>query len=103
MGEREFVTVDGASTAVLRLERVLPVSPVVDASELFLLLPKTPRALYGVVASRLVDIGDYDITLDRDAFRAEGVTATALIDKTMTLLVDLDVVGRSVEPFGSNP
>lgn len=103
VGEREFVTVDGASTAVLRLERVLPVSPVVDASELFLLLPKTPRALYGVVASRLVDIGDYDITLDRDAFRAEGVTATALIDKTMTLLVDLDVVGRSVEPFGSNP
>ena len=103
VGGREFVTVDGASTAVVRLEHVLPVSPVVETSELFMLLPKTSRALYGVVASRLVDIGDYDVTLDHDAFRAEGVTATALIDKTMTLLVDLDVVGRSVEPFGSNP
>ncbi len=103
VGGREFVTVDGASTAVVRLEQVLPVSPVLEASELFMLLPKNPRSLYGVIASRLVDIGDYDLTLDHDAFRAEGVTATALIDKTMTLLVDLDVVGRSVEPFGSNP
>ena len=40
VGPREFVTVDGVSTPLLRLDQVLPVSAAVETNPLFLLLPK---------------------------------------------------------------
>ena len=44
VGGREFIQVDGVSTPLVRLDRVLPVSAGVDANPLFLLLPKKARA-----------------------------------------------------------
>lgn len=89
---REFVTVEGRSTAVVRLDRVLPVSETVDRTQMYLVLVKGASPPWGVLASQVVDIGSYEIHVDEEAFRAEGVEATAIARGRMTLLLDLNIV-----------
>ena len=89
VGDREFLTVDGVPTAVLRLDRVLAVSPGVDREEMFLLLPKHARRPLGVLVSEVIDSDELPIELHRDAFPADGLLGSAVVRGQLTLFLDL--------------
>jgi two-component system chemotaxis sensor kinase CheA len=88
IGNKEYVTVDGVSTRILRLENVLNVSPVVEQGKMFLILPRHLKRPVGILMSGFIDVMDTSVELDTDSFRAEGLLGTAIINETMTLFLD---------------
>jgi len=96
IGEREYITVDGRSTRVLRLDQVFNVSPVVEQNEMYLILPKHVKHPVGILVSRLVDIEKIAGELDTQSFSADGLQGTAIVRQTMTLFID---IYRLVELF----
>jgi len=97
-GGREFITIDGTSTYVLQIDRAIPVSACARSSDMFLLLPKNAHTAYGVLASRLIDIGEYEVALNAESYRQEGVLGTAIIKNRMTLMLDIDTLIRIAQP-----
>ncbi len=89
IGDRELLTVDGVPTAVLRLDRILAVSPAVDHEEMFLLLPKHAQRPLGVLLSEVIDSDELPIELHRDACPADGLLGSAVIRGQLTLFLDV--------------
>ncbi len=94
VGDREFLTVDGVPTAVLRLDRVLPVSPGADQKEMFLLLPKRARLPLGLLLSELIDSDELPVELYRESCPADGLLGSAVIRGQMTLILDVPRVAE---------
>ncbi|MCU0873473.1 MAG: chemotaxis protein CheW [Pirellulaceae bacterium] len=107
VGSREFIVVDGASTPLLRLDQVLPVSAGVEANPLFLLLPKNIGRPLGLLATAIIDTEALPTGITRTTFPADGVVGSAIIRGRMTLLLDLCRLAelgdpaRSPRPAGS--
>jgi two-component system chemotaxis sensor kinase CheA len=107
VGDREFVTVDGAPTAVLRLDRLLPVSPGVDKPEMFLLLPKQMRRPVGLLMSEVIDSDELPVELHRETCCADGLLGSAVIRGRLTLFLDvprlaeLGAAAGPLEPGGA--
>ncbi len=107
VGAREFIVVDGASTPLLRLDQVLPVSAGVEANPLFLLLPKNIGRPLGFLATAIIDTEALPAGITRTTFQADGVVGSAIIRGRMTLLLDLCRLAelgdpaRSPRPAGS--
>ena len=89
IGDREFLTVDGIPTAVLRLDQILPVSAGVDSAEMFLLLPKGARRPMGLLLSEVIDSDEAAIELHREAYRADGLLGAAVVRGQLTLFLDV--------------
>ena len=89
IGDAEFVTIDGISTHVLRLEDVLNVAPTSNHETMFLLLPKHIQKPYGVLFSTLLDVRSVSMNIDTESYVADGVLGTSIIDSVMTLFLDI--------------
>lgn len=89
IGGKEFITVDGISTRVLRLERVLDVSPCQVDEQAYLLLPKHIKRPYGILASSLVDIAETSFDLNTESYMDDGLLGTSVLRKNMTLFIDI--------------
>lgn len=95
---REFVTIAGESVEVLRLEDHLPLSRTEAAESMFLLLPKTLGTPYGILASSLVDIGEYAVDLAVGTVCGDGIEGTAILRDHMTLLLRPEEIRRRSRP-----
>jgi two-component system chemotaxis sensor kinase CheA len=89
VGEHEFITIDGNPTAILRLDRLLKVSPAGEQDRLYLLLPKHTSKPCGLVATQLIDIEQTMVELNTTSHREDGVLGTAVVRKHITLFPDL--------------
>ncbi len=98
VGQREFVTVDGVSTPLLRLDQVLPVSAGVDANPLFLLLPKNLARPLGLLITSIIDTETLPAEFSRVAFQAEGVVGSAILRGHLTLLLDVSRLADLGDP-----
>ena len=90
IGSQEYITLYGVSTRVVRLEDALNVQPSSQPENMFFLIPKTAGKPYGLLVEKLIDSGHYDIKVNRESYRADGVEGTALIKNKMTVLVNLE-------------
>ncbi len=95
MGGNEFIQYRGKGLPLVRLDRHLPVNPVsVSTNELFLVIPKhrdasgAVEARAGIVASRIVDAMDVDITMQKANLTGPGVQGSAIVDEHLTLFFD---------------
>ncbi|MDH4121519.1 MAG: chemotaxis protein CheW [Deltaproteobacteria bacterium] len=90
VGEREFITIDGVSTQIIRLDQYLNVSPPVgEAEELFLILPKLIRRSLGVLATQVIDIEDASLKLNVDSHLEDGLMGSSILRGRMTLFLDI--------------
>ncbi|MFA8343898.1 MAG: chemotaxis protein CheW, partial [Rhodothermaceae bacterium] len=89
IGDKEFVSVDGVSTRVLCLDKVLSVTPFEKNEEAFLLLPKHIKRPFGILASKLVDIEDTSFELNIESYMDDGLLGTAILNEHLTLFVDI--------------
>lgn len=90
IGDNEFVTVDGQSTAIIRLESVLRVAPCKQNDEMFLLLPKHAKRPCGILASQLINIDSFALTLDTLSMPGAGIAGSAIINDHMSLVLDME-------------
>jgi two-component system chemotaxis sensor kinase CheA len=89
VGDREFVTLQGRSVRVLRLDQYLRISPAPEQEVMYLLLPKNLKQPVGILLSRLLDTHSLSIQLDADGHREDGIMGTAIVGGRMTLFLDL--------------
>ncbi len=100
VGDREFLTVDGVPTAVLRLDRLLPVSAGADRPEMFLLLPKHARRPIGLLLSEVIDSDALPVELHRDSWRADGLLGSAVVRGQLTQFLDVPRLAEMGEASG---
>lgn len=98
IGDKEFITVDGVSTLVIRLDHLLKVSPIVDQDQMFLILPRHLKRPVGILMSGFVDVVDTAVTLDQSSYQADGFLGTAIIDNSMTLFLDIYRLVEMLDP-----
>ena len=89
VGSREFITLDGVSTPILRPDQFLPVSPCVDTGLLFLLLPKNLSRPLGLLATSIIDTETLPSNFTCETFQADGVVGTSVVRGRMTLFLDM--------------
>ncbi len=102
VGHKQFITIDGISTRVLRLDDILDLSFSEESEEMFMLLPKKSVHNYGLLMNRLVDIGEFEVNLDEDTVHKAGVEGSALIQNKMTLMIKPNEIANCVEPDWQN-
>jgi two-component system chemotaxis sensor kinase CheA len=98
IGEREFITVSGVSTWILRPDQVLSVSEGVERDEMFLILPKYIRQPMGLLASELIDIEETAVDLNVESYMEDGLLGTAVVHDHMTLFIDIYRLIEKAEP-----
>jgi len=97
VGAQEYITLDGVSTRVVRLEDGLRVQSSSQPENMFFLIPQNARKPYGLLVEKLIDSGHYEVKLNKESYQAEGVEGTALIKKKMTVLVNLEQLMHLVD------
>jgi len=104
IGSQEYVTLDGVSTRVVRLEDGLQVQSSSQPENMFFLIPQNARKPYGLLVEKLVDSGHYEVKLNKESYKTDGVEGTALIKKKMTVLVNLEQLMQLVDGmwYGGN-
>jgi len=98
IGDKEYITVDGVSTLIIRLDHLLKVSPLVDQEEMFLILPRHLKRPVGILMSAFVDVVDTAVDLDLSSYQADGFLGTAIIDNSMTLFLDIYRLVEMLDP-----
>ncbi|MDR1726790.1 MAG: chemotaxis protein CheW [Acidobacteriota bacterium] len=97
IGSQEYLTLDGVSTRVVRLEDGLGLQSCSQPENMFLLIPQTSRKPYGLLVEKLIDSGHYEVRLNHDSYRAAGVEGTVLIKNKMTVLVNLEQLVNMID------
>lgn len=111
VGTREYITIDGMPTLILRLDRLLSVSPCPNQKEMFLLLPRYAIRPFGILMSRLLDVVPVPLSLNEKSYVEDGILGTAVVQSRMTLFPDIYRLFEKAEPdrqpqgeiYGSSP
>ncbi|MBP1628817.1 MAG: CheA signal transduction histidine kinase, partial [Holophagaceae bacterium] len=105
VGNREYWQYLGEPLALLRLDKVLEVSPVPEGRrELYLIIPKgkdtetEDSATAGIIISDILDALDVDVELKPADFQGPGLLGSAMVNGRLTLFLDpLQVVAAAGE------
>ena len=89
IGDREYVSIDGKTIQIVRLNKILNVSEVTEFKRMFLLIPKQSPKPFGLIVSRLIDVINMPLELNREDCIEDGFLGTALIEEKITLFVDI--------------
>ncbi len=98
IGDKEYITVDGVSTLILKLENILNVSPIEKQEKMFLILPRNLRRPVGILMSSFIDVVDTTVELDVESYQADGLLGTAIMNDIMTLFLDFYRLVEIIEP-----
>jgi two-component system chemotaxis sensor kinase CheA len=98
IGNKEFITIDDNSTRIVRLEQILSVSSCIEKDTLFLLLPKHIKRPFGILLSAVVDTAEAPMQLNIESYMEEGLLGTAIIQKRLTLFLDIYRLIELLEP-----
>ncbi len=98
VGSKSYITIDGISTLILRLDQLLDVSPCVEKDEMYLLLPRHTSRPFGILMSRLMDVVAVPLTLNEDSYMEDGILGTAIVQERMTLFPDIYHLLEKADP-----
>ncbi|QDU61152.1 Chemotaxis protein CheA [Planctomycetes bacterium Pan216] len=99
VGDKEFVTIDGVGTLVLRLDRLLNVSAYPEQSRMYLIMPKDRRRPVGILASSIIDAQTLAVDLSVESYREDGIFGSAIVGDHMTLFVDPHRLSEKADPL----
>ncbi len=97
-GENEFISLEGNSVQILRLDHVLNVSPCMEKEDMFIILPKHVRRPVGLLISEVIDTDRAGMDLNVKTYMEDGLLGTALIRSRMTLFIDICRVVEKSSP-----
>ena len=89
IGEKEFITIDGISTRILRLDKLLSVSSFDEQKDTYLLLPKMINKPVGILISTIEDSLDCEVELNAESYIEPGLLGTGLVNDRLTLFLDV--------------
>jgi len=94
VGDHEYVTVDGVSMRVLRLDKVINVSAPAESPEdsnqrMSLILPKFVTQPMAILVSKIVDTESLSVDLQEHPEQDQGILGSAIVREKLTLFLDL--------------
>ncbi len=90
VGSREFVRYETTSLPLIRLHDYLPIAaPREKKNHQFVIVPKTDRNPAGIAVEAVHDVVRTELILDSDTMKGCGLAGSAILNKRMTLIVDL--------------
>ncbi len=98
IGDKEYITIDGVSTLLLRLDKYLNVSPCREVEEMKVILPKHVKNPFGIMVTELVDTVDVKTDLNVDGYMENGLLGTSILKGKATLFLDIDTLIGKAEP-----
>lgn len=99
VGNREFVTRNGVSTYILRLDKVLDVSsPMTESSEMHLLMCKFMRRPVGLLITSIIDTLETTIHFREDSYLEDGILGSMNLHGQLTLFPDIFRIVEKAEP-----
>jgi two-component system chemotaxis sensor kinase CheA len=111
--DHEYVTVDGVSMRILRLDQVIRVSAPGpsrgdSASQVPLILPKFVPQPIAILVSRIVDTESLSVALQAHTEHDQGILGSAVVRGRMTLFLDMhrltqSFLGTPAKPITSAP
>lgn len=102
VGDKEYLTVDNISTQIIRLDKILNISPIVEQEKMYLILPRHLKRPIGILMSGFIDVVDTSVEIDATSYQADGLLGTAIINNTMTLFIDIYRMIEIVNPGSSD-
>ena len=98
IGDREFISIEGKTIQIVRLDNELNVSTVTENKRMFLLIPKQSPHPFGLIASKLIDVINMPLELNKEDCIEEGFLGTALIGEKITLFIDIFKLTERIFP-----
>jgi len=89
IGGNEYISVDNVPTLVVRLEKLLNVSECMTSDKMYLLLPKQSQRPIGILVSKLVDVINLPLVLNKESYMEEGLLGTAIVNEFITIFIDI--------------
>lgn len=101
-GDHEFVTVDGVSTRILRLDRLIHTSALEsDPPLMTLILPKFVAQPMGILVSRIIDTESLALDIQQHPDLPEGILGSSIVRDRLTLFLELHHLSEKL--FGLSP
>lgn len=98
IGNKSYITIDGVSTLVIKLDELLQVSKCVENKEMYLLLPKHINKPFGILISNLINVVDTSMVLNEDSYMEKGLQGSSIVNENLTLFVDIYGIIEKAEP-----
>ena len=89
IGGNEYISVDNVPTLLIRLEKLLNVSPCETSDKMYLLLPKQSQRPIGILASILIDVINLPLVLNKESYMEDGLLGTAIVNDYITIFIDI--------------
>jgi two-component system, chemotaxis family, sensor kinase CheA len=96
IGDHAFITIDGVSTRILRLDKFLNVSTCEESPMMHLILPKFVKEPIGILVSRIVDTESLSIHLQEASIEDPGILGTAIVRERLTLFLDIQYLREGI-------
>lgn len=98
IGDKNFITLDGVSTLILKLDRFMEVSPIAQNEDMYLLLMKYINKPFGILISKLIDIEETSVELNEESYMADCLMGTSIVRDRITLFLDVYRLVERAEP-----
>jgi len=89
IGGNEYISVDNVPTLIIRLEKLLNVSECETSEKMYLLLPKQSQRPIGILVSKLIDVINLPLVLNKESYMEEGLLGTAIVNEYITIFIDI--------------
>jgi len=97
IGGNEYISVDNVPTLIVRLEKLLNVSECEISDKMYLLLPKQSLRPIGILVSKLIDVINLPLVLNKESYMEEGLLGTAIVNDFITIFIDIYRLVESAE------
>jgi len=90
IGDKEYISLNGQTTLIIRLDSILNVSQILEKrKKMFLLLPKQANIPMGILISSIIDVVNMPLTINKQDYIEEGFLGSSLVNEKITLFLDL--------------
>jgi len=88
--DREFVVINGEPVFVVRLDRIMEVSPCEPQKQYYLCLFKKSGAPFGILFTKLLGVAEMPDTIQEENYNLRCVFGCTVVNQRLTLLLDIN-------------
>lgn len=98
IGDQEYITYQNKGLNLLRLESLLPIKPLEEKDDLYMIIPKSKNQSIGILASNIVDTRNVSVSFQKAFSRDyKGVSGAGIIDEKLTVFLEPNELIHSLE------
>jgi two-component system chemotaxis sensor kinase CheA len=100
IGNKEYINYLGESLRLIKIEEYLNISYPEESitTTKHLIIPQMSKVKVGIIFEKIVDVTSLNAKIDEKTIQGNGIMGTAMIDKKITLFLDIFEIVEIAEP-----